>query len=129
MKINDIATSRQRNPIWRTHIAINMQMKHDFERSFLHISWAWFQFKWNKIRWFPTLILVFLPRKRFNKVIAIIRRKYGEISGFVEFTRNIYTTQGAENKSENVLFHFAFPRGPFMVYFVASSRHRTRNLS
>ena len=26
--------------------------------------------------------------------------------------------------SENVLFHFAFPRGPFMVYFVASSRHR-----
>ena len=34
-----------------------------------------------------------------------------------------YTTQG-ENKSENVLFHFAFPRGPFMVYFVASSRHR-----
>jgi hypothetical protein len=51
---------------------------------------------------------------RFNKVIAIIRRKYGEISGFVEFTRNIYTTKG-ENKSENVLFHFAFPRGPFMV--------------
>jgi hypothetical protein len=60
---------------------------------------------------------------RFNKVIAIIRRKYGEMSGFVQFTRNIYTTQG-ENKSENVLFHFAFPRGPFRVYFVASSRHR-----
>ena len=51
---------------------------------------------------------------RFNKVIAIIRRKYGEISGFVKFTRNIYTTKG-EYKSENVLFHFAFLRGPFTV--------------
>ena len=70
----------------------------------------------------------FFPRMRFNKVIAIIRRKYGEISGFVEFTQNIYTPQG-ENKSENVLFHFAFPRGPFMVYFVAAVAIETRNLS
>ena len=37
MKINDILRD-DRNPIWRTHIAINIQMKHDFERSFLPIS-------------------------------------------------------------------------------------------
>ena len=40
MKINDILRDEgmSGNPICRTHIAINMQMKHDFERSFLPIS-------------------------------------------------------------------------------------------
>ena len=32
---------------------------------------------------------------RFNKIIAIIWQKYGEISGFVTFTQNIYTTKGS----------------------------------
>ena len=32
---------------------------------------------------------------RFNKVIAIIRQKYGEISGFVTFAPNIYATKGS----------------------------------
>lgn len=51
---------------------------------------------------------------RFNKVIAIIRQKYGEISGFVTFARNIYTTKG-EYKSERVLFDQSFLREPSMV--------------
>ena len=60
---------------------------------------------------------------RFDKVIAIIRQKYGEISGFVTFARNIYTTKG-EYKSERGLFYLSFLREPSMVKFVAHSRHR-----
>ena len=51
---------------------------------------------------------------RFNKVIATIRQKYGEISGFVTFARNIYITK-REYKSERVLFDQSFLREPSMV--------------
>ena len=65
---------------------------------------------------------------RFNKVIAIIRRKYGEISGFVEFTRNIYTTQG-ENKSKMCYFTLPFLGDPSLYILSQAVAIETRNLS
>jgi hypothetical protein len=70
----------------------------------------------------------FSSENEINKVIAIIRRKYGEISGFVEFTRNIYTTQG-RIKVKMCYFTVPFLGDPSWYILSQAVAIETRNLS
>ena len=65
---------------------------------------------------------------RFNKVIAIIRQKYGEISGFVTFARNIILPR-ASIKVKECYLTFPFLGSPPWYSLPHTVAKETQNLS